>query len=168
MKTHYQVLKVANDADVETVRRAYKERLLQIHPDKNGPDSVTRSRDVSVNMIQEAYRVLSNIGLREKYDSELLRKDKKAGIVNLGEGLDEYSLDVFDFDENSLTYRLDCPRCQARRGFQILEDLLEDCIDDVVQPDTKTDLDYHVLVQCISCSLWLKVGFQIAEDEEQD
>jgi hypothetical protein len=65
--TLYEFLGVARDADHDTIRSAYRRLARQWHPDV--------CRDKNANemfiQIQEAYQVLSNTGMRARYDAGL-------------------------------------------------------------------------------------------------
>jgi curved DNA-binding protein CbpA len=64
----YNVLKVAPDAPIEVIRAAYRVLAARYHPDRCGPNPEALSRMQRVN---EAYRVLSDPGLRAKHDAVL-------------------------------------------------------------------------------------------------
>ncbi|KAG9052657.1 hypothetical protein FS842_009453 [Serendipita sp. 407] len=61
-KDYYKVLGVSRDADVKTIKKAYRRAAIQAHPDKGG----TEAKMAAVN---EAYEVLSNEELRTRYDN---------------------------------------------------------------------------------------------------
>ena len=61
----YGTLGVPSDASGDEIRRAYKRRALQLHPDKN-LDQETSETFAKVN---EAYEVLSQPRRREIYDA---------------------------------------------------------------------------------------------------
>ena len=77
MDSHYQTLGIPEDASAEDVRRAYKARLLVVHPDKaagstSGLASEPSSKSAStLARIQEAYAVLKDPGSRDLYDESL-------------------------------------------------------------------------------------------------
>lgn len=75
--TLYSLLRVAEDCDDAEVRAAYKQRLLEEHPDKGGDqerfDEITR-----------AYGILENADRRDAYDAELSRWRARAGLVEGG------------------------------------------------------------------------------------
>ena len=62
---YYQLLGVARDASPEALRRAFRARVLECHPDLNPNDSSAQRR---TQEIVEAYRVLSDRGSRWSYD----------------------------------------------------------------------------------------------------
>jgi hypothetical protein len=70
MRTHYENLKVAEDAPEEVVRAAYKALSLRHHPDQNGgSDQALRVMQI----INAAYEVLGNPTRRAEYDAFLRR-----------------------------------------------------------------------------------------------
>ena len=65
-KNYYKTLGVARNANLKDIKKAYRELALKWHPDKNTDDI-----EVAEKMFQdisEAYEVLSDKELREKYD----------------------------------------------------------------------------------------------------
>ena len=65
VRSHYDVLGIPRDAGAAAVRRAYRKRALATHPDK------TNGESDAFLAVGEAFRVLSDRGLREAYDAEL-------------------------------------------------------------------------------------------------
>lgn len=66
---YYDILDVPSDASNSAIRKAYRAKARELHPDVN-PDA----DPVGFVRISEAYRVLSNPELREQYDATLQRK----------------------------------------------------------------------------------------------
>ena len=64
----YEVLGVPRDADADAVKRAYKRKALETHPDKNLDDPDAEAKFLKV---QEARVILSNKDARALYDLEL-------------------------------------------------------------------------------------------------
>jgi len=75
---HYEVLGVDRVASLGTLKRAFRTRLLTIHPDCNPQDqlAVERTREVI-----EAYEVLSNPPKRREYDCALNQVVRPVGIT---------------------------------------------------------------------------------------
>ncbi|GMM55652.1 Jjj3 protein [Maudiozyma humilis] len=171
-RTHYEVLSVTSSSSLADIKTSYRELLLATHPDKvRGPAASGAERlnkTYSVDEIKEAYRVLADDNLRKKYDNDLLEDGKKKGIYKFGDGVDEVSLDTFDMNEEDseevMHYTRKCPRCQVADGFKLNDDLLEEF---AVPCENSDDGRFQVLIQCDSCSLWLKVYFFCAEEEEE-
>ena len=65
-RSHYEVLGVAPSASTDEVRRAYRARIKQAHPDARGGRD-----DGGSAAITEAWRVLSDPGRRLDYDRAL-------------------------------------------------------------------------------------------------
>ncbi len=61
----YEILGVSRDADVKTIKQAYRRLAMEYHPDRNpgNPEAEARFKDAS-----EAYGVLSDPEKRELYD----------------------------------------------------------------------------------------------------
>ncbi|KAI0686160.1 hypothetical protein C8Q76DRAFT_761933 [Earliella scabrosa] len=61
-KDYYKVLGVARDADAKTIKKAYRKAVLTAHPDKGGSEA-------KMAAVNEAYEVLSDPELRQRYDN---------------------------------------------------------------------------------------------------
>jgi len=61
-KDYYKVLGVSRDADPRTIKKAYRKAAMSAHPDKGGSETKMAS-------VNEAYEVLSNEELRQRYDN---------------------------------------------------------------------------------------------------
>lgn len=163
-RSFYEVLGVEKDASIQEIKKAYREKLLSTHPDKiNGKvvannSTRTTSKD-DINSIQVAFKVLTDEVLRKKYDESLLKSVQRAGFNISGEGLDSYSLDEFELNEEELKYYKNCPRCQFPKSIQVSEADLEHGTADGTG-------GYNLIVQCDSCSLWLIVNYYEGESED--
>ena len=60
-KDYYKVLGVSRDADQRTIKKAYRQLAREHHPDKGGDQE-------KMAQINEAFGVLGNTELRERYD----------------------------------------------------------------------------------------------------
>lgn len=74
-RTHYQVLGVEFDADSTVIRRAYRRRAREVHPDHHPPENKDRARR-QFERLQKAYRILSDSRRRALYDRDLLRRGR--------------------------------------------------------------------------------------------
>lgn len=70
MRTHYESLKVTEDAPPEVIRAAYRALSLKHHPDRC--DGSPRSKQ-TMQALNEAYAVLSDPHQRAAYDGDLQR-----------------------------------------------------------------------------------------------
>ena len=68
---YYEVLGIYPSADLEVIRTAYRSLAQRFHPDKN-PDF--NAATVTMQKINEAYRVLSNPIKRNRYDDSRRRE----------------------------------------------------------------------------------------------
>ncbi|KAI3393522.1 hypothetical protein diail_4158 [Diaporthe ilicicola] len=68
-KDYYKVLGVARDSDERQIKSAYRKLSKQHHPDKAAKQGVTKeAAEKKMAAINEAYEVLSNPELRERFD----------------------------------------------------------------------------------------------------
>lgn len=64
-KDYYQILGVPRDADEAAIKRAYRAKARELHPDRNkAAGAEAKFRDVN-----EAYEVLGDAGKRRRYDA---------------------------------------------------------------------------------------------------
>ena len=71
VKDYYKLLKIAHSADLNTIKKAYRQLAMQYHPDKHGDNQSTH---FYFQEIQEAYEVLSNPEKRENYHYKIGRQ----------------------------------------------------------------------------------------------
>lgn len=64
-RDYYEVLEVAKDATAEVIKKAYRKKAIEFHPDKNPGDKVAEEK---FKEAAEAYDVLSNPDKRARYD----------------------------------------------------------------------------------------------------
>ncbi len=65
MLSYYEILEIQPDADIATIKAAYRRMVKKYHPDKVGNNAVNYALFRSV---QEAYEVLSNEKKRQEYE----------------------------------------------------------------------------------------------------
>jgi len=65
-KNYYKILSVPRNAKLKEIKKSYRELALQWHPDKNTDDK--EKAEQMFQDISEAYEVLSDKEMREKYD----------------------------------------------------------------------------------------------------
>jgi hypothetical protein len=79
---HYAALGVARTASLADIRRAYRARMREAHPDARGTSAASSSIDVT--RIAEAWSVLSSPARRAAYDLQL-KTGSAAGVgANVG------------------------------------------------------------------------------------
>jgi molecular chaperone DnaJ len=64
-RDYYEVLEVSKTASSEEIKKAYRKKAIQYHPDKN-PDN--KEAEEKFKEAAEAYEVLSNEDKRKRYD----------------------------------------------------------------------------------------------------
>lgn len=159
---HYEILDLAeyisssSPLDETKLKRAYREALLKHHPDKSRPSKVSAP---SVDAIKLAYTILSDPSSRSEYDKQLLtrRPSETKAEERFRTGEEIVDLDDLTYDTKNEKWFRSC-RCGEDHGFVLTERQLE-----LADMDGNTE----ILVDCIGCSLWLRVAFSIAPDEEQ-
>jgi formylglycine-generating enzyme required for sulfatase activity len=76
MRTHYENLKVAENAPDEVIKAAYRALCQKYHPDKNSGDAEAHR---IMQIINAAYAVLSDTAQRSRYDESLkVRRQREA------------------------------------------------------------------------------------------
>ena len=64
-RDYYEVLEVSKNASVDDIKKAYRKKAVQYHPDRN-PDN--HMAEEMFKEVAEAYEVLSDDNKRAKYD----------------------------------------------------------------------------------------------------
>lgn len=169
--TFYEVLGLSTHiGDVEKIssqmiKSAYRRSLLIHHPDKasaiqpGAEKSASRGNIAfSIDQITEAYNVLSISKQRAQYDLELRlhssahqEGERKQTFKT---GIEVVDLDDLAYDEAENVWYRNC-RCGDDRGFLIREVDLEEVAD-----------EGELGVGCRGCSLWLKVLFGVADEDD--
>lgn len=73
MRDLYGVLGVPRDASAAAIRRAYKELVLRVHPDKHPSGASRDAAEALFKELSDAYQTLSDADSRSLHDAELLR-----------------------------------------------------------------------------------------------
>lgn len=68
VKDYYKLLQIAHNADLKTIKKAYRNLAMQYHPDKHGDNQSTQ---FYFREIQEAYETLSDPEKRENYHYQI-------------------------------------------------------------------------------------------------
>jgi len=67
-KDYYKILGVSRNADTKTIKKAYREKALEWHPDKHTGTEEKEKAEKQFTLVAEANEVLSDPELRVKYD----------------------------------------------------------------------------------------------------
>lgn len=131
---HYEALAIAPDASQEDVNRAYKARLLVVHPDKIGASgSAPASAPASaLARVREAYHVLRDPASRAEYDESLRSQRMFEDAMDVYDEMLRSELEISDdgtllthqcrcgdvfalgVEEEDAEYILECPSCSLR------------------------------------------------------
>ena len=146
---YYSLLSVSPDASAAEVKQAYHQALLRHHPDKRHGPHASAAGDVNVALIQQAYRVLSSPASRAAYDASRAEAQAKGGprpaqVVSL----EEFAESGDGAGRMTWTYS-----CRCGGTYIVREEQLED--------------GQH-LVGCNSCSEVVWVGFEVADEVEDE
>lgn len=157
-RTYYEILGVEYSSSEVDIKKAYRSKLLNTHPDKI--DNVDAQHEIP--LLKEAYTTLIDPELRRKYNESLKTGSLLKGYNINGGGLDLYNLEDFEFDEETIKWTKDCPRCHFPNGISLEESDLE-------ENGTKdNEGGYDIIVQCNSCSLWIQVKYYDADEDVND
>lgn len=86
-RDYYEILEVSKEAGADEIKKAYRKKAIQFHPDKNPDD---KQAEENFKEAAEAYEVLSNADKKARYD-----RYGHAGVSNSG----GYSGDGMTFDD---------------------------------------------------------------------
>ncbi|KAI1330096.1 hypothetical protein F5Y16DRAFT_45951 [Xylariaceae sp. FL0255] len=84
----YKILGVSKDAQLAEIRSRHRKLVLQCHPDKIQDPALKEAKQLEFQQVQQAYELLSNETLRDKYDqrAELvadLAKERERAQANV-------------------------------------------------------------------------------------
>ncbi len=68
---HYRVLEIKPSASTHDIKKAFRRKVIKIHPDANFSGASQSDGFIKLN---EAYRILSNPAARRRYDQKLLEE----------------------------------------------------------------------------------------------
>ncbi|MDR2677284.1 MAG: molecular chaperone DnaJ [Puniceicoccales bacterium] len=151
---YYDLLGVSRDASAEEIKKAYRKKAVQYHPDKNPGD---KSAEEKFKQIAHAYEVLGNPQKRATYD----RVGPAAfdgsgggmgnfqGNVNFGGGNFSNPFDIFNEVFGGFGFSGGSGRQENNRGSDLRYDL-EISLDEAFTGAEKT-LEYRRSVACPEC-----------------
>ncbi|CCX33571.1 Similar to Diphthamide biosynthesis protein 4; acc. no. Q4WPF7 [Pyronema omphalodes CBS 100304] len=152
------------------LKKAYHSALLRYHPDKTASQashSSNTSHDLStstsptdapsIDTISLAYRTLSDPGLKKEYDAARAAELQGGKTGNGSEVIGVVDLDDFvcHDGEDEVRWTKAC-RCGEEEGFVLTEKELG---------EAAGEGEKEVLVGCVGCSLWWRVGFEVVDEE---
>lgn len=83
MSDYYDILEISKNATAAEIKKAYRKKALECHPDKNPGNS---QAEKNFKEISEAYEVLSNTEKRQIYDRYGKEGVSNAGAAGMGRG----------------------------------------------------------------------------------
>lgn len=98
-QNYYELLGVSQDATQEEVKKAYKMKAKQYHPDVNQNPNAT----AIFQSITAAYEVLSDLSLRQKYDNELRKENRDNTFTTESSSQAEYTTQYFYYSSYTKT-----------------------------------------------------------------
>jgi diphthamide biosynthesis protein 4 len=130
----------------EVLKTAYRQALLEHHPDKsNQPRETVSSRSFTVQQIREAFLILSDPEKKKEHDKRL-----GVTLVQTGETVDLSELEERENTDSGQLFWTRACRCGDPQGYKVTEnDLIE---------NGETE---EIAVQCSGCSIWIKVIYSI-------
>ncbi|KAH9843740.1 DnaJ domain-containing protein, partial [Rhodofomes roseus] len=150
---YYAILSVSPTASSAEIKQAYHQALLIYHPDKQhsqrGTSTSDHSSGVDIALLQRAYQVLASPADRVVYDVSRTEANTKGGP----RPAQVVSLEEFEEGEDGAERVVWTYACRCGGGYIVTEEVLED--------------GQH-LIGCNSCSEVVWVGYEVAEDEEED
>lgn len=139
MTDYYQVLGVGSDATAEEIKKAYRKKARELHPDYAGPESEEKFKEVSV-----AYQILSDPQKRQAYD----RGGSSGDFSGFPGGSFGFS-DIFETVFSNMAGYSSGSASRARAGRDLLQSL-EVSLQDIVFGAEK-EVTYDTVVTCDVC-----------------
>lgn len=81
LMNYYDVLSVSRDASTEEIKRQYKKKALELHPDKHGATQTEQEASL-FKMITKAHEVLCDDQQRKEYDQTLSANEGQQGWLH--------------------------------------------------------------------------------------
>ncbi|KAF8713691.1 CSL zinc finger, partial [Rhizoctonia solani] len=157
LSDHYAVLGLSKDATPGEIRQSYRTALLRVHPDKQGQTrQESDSAGVAIIQIQDAYRTLSDPGLRVEYDQFLKQGRGRVTLTKVAQrpaneiSLDEFTEELSGGDGGSSRW---VHPCRCGNQFVIVEEELEKGV--------------HY-IGCTGCSEMVWVGYEAVDVMSDD
>lgn len=148
--THYDVLGLKENASKDEIKRAFRKKALELHPDKNPGDPTAETRFKEAN---EAYQTLSDDKKRRQYDASL-HMSNFGGIDSGPFGMDTDFMsrfeEIFGFGVSSRQPSHKTHQRRSKRGSDIAVDVvltLEEAV-----AGLERDVTYRCAVACVDCA----------------
>jgi molecular chaperone DnaJ len=146
-RDYYEVLGVERSATIEIIKKAYRQRAVKFHPDKNpgDPDAERRFKEAA-----EAYEVLSDNQKRQRYDRYGHAGLEGAGVHDFRSAEDIMAAFGDIFGGTMFGDMFGTRRRGPRRGQDLLVRLEIDLVEAARGTTKSIDLSRHEI--CTDCS----------------
>jgi molecular chaperone DnaJ len=97
-KDYYKILEVEKNSDAETIKKAFRKKALQYHPDKNQGNKESEEKFKEIN---EAYETLSDPEKKSRYDNPVFNGNQRGQGFNPFAGFNGFNnvnININDFD----------------------------------------------------------------------
>ena len=129
MENYYKLFEVSNDADISTLRSAFRKKAKSCHPDLFQHVSPEERKNLQKKFVRlsQAYETLADPKKRQLFDLRLRKSSVKAGQQNLKEdrSTSNSSSHRTNFKQNSAFSRSNYKSTSEESG-DTLEDLIRD------------------------------------------
>ncbi len=129
MENYYKLFEVPNDADISTLRSAFRKKAKSCHPDLFQHVSPEERKNLQKKFVRlsQAYETLSDPKKRQLFDLRLRKSSVKAGQQNVKEyrSTSNFSSRRNNFKQNSVFSRSNYKSTSEESG-DTLEDLIRD------------------------------------------
>ena len=98
---YYEILEVSRNASKEVIEKAYKTLAKKYHPDLYQGKARIQAEN-KIKDINEAYSILKDVGLKEKYDNELNSQKKESSVESIEQYATKEILEKFNQYDNVL------------------------------------------------------------------
>ena len=130
MKNYYKLFEVPNDADISTLRSAFRKKVKSCHPDLFQHVSPEERKNLQKKFVRltQAYETLSDPKKRQLFDLHLRKSSVKAGQQNVKE---YRSASNSSSRRNNFKQKSAFSRRNYKSNSEESEDTLEDLIRDI-------------------------------------
>ncbi len=90
---YYSILEVERTASADEIKKAYRKKAMELHPDRHGGD---KEKETAFKKLNEAYSVLSDTDKKSHYDRfGTMDNHGAGGFGGFGGGFDVDFGDIF-------------------------------------------------------------------------